>query len=191
MKTLLSKTAVTLGLLVGLAGTAGAQVFTPTYSSPRLVNEIGVHASQNPGNVTLEGIWRGGPLGLRLGFVNGTNDLISVGGELRNPIRIPGAPLGLAFTAGAQALVGDVNALGVQAGVSAGYTFVGSGMALTPYIHPRVGLINHLGGTEDLEFEVLADVGADLEFWNNLLVRIGFSLDEDSENWGFGIGWRR
>jgi len=181
--------AVVLGL--GLAGAAQAQVFTPTYQSPRLVNELGIHLADGPGDLALEGTWRAGPIGLRLGFVDGRGGLLSIGGELRNAIPVTGAPLGLAFTAGAQALIGDANALGVQAGLSAGHTFVGPGLAVTPYINPRVGLINTLGGNDDMEFKVLADIGADVEFHNNILFRLGIKLDDAGSNFGVGFGVRR
>lgn len=173
------------------AGTVGAQVFTPTFTSPRLLNEVGIYLSDDPGSLTLEGLWRGGPLGLRLGFVNERGDLISVGGELRTPLPIAGAPRGLAFTAAAQGLLGDENAVGAHAGLSAGYTFVGNGLAITPYLHPRIGLVNPLGAGDDLELQLLADLGADVEFWTNLLVRVGVKLDDVGSSWGVGIGWRR
>ncbi|CAN5630301.1 hypothetical protein BH23GEM3_BH23GEM3_23090 [soil metagenome] len=174
-----------------LVGNVGAQVFTPTFTSPRLLNEVGVTVSDGPGNLTFEGIWRGGPLGLRLGFVDGRGGLISVGGELRSPVQITGAPMGLAFTAAAQGLLGDENAVGAHAGLSAGYTFTGNGLAITPYLHPRIGLVNNLGEGDELELQLLADLGTDVEFWNNILVRVGVKLDDVGSSWGIGLGWRR
>jgi hypothetical protein len=172
------------------AGTASAQVFTPTYTSPRLLNELGIYLSDGPGDLGVEGIWRGGPLGLRVGFMDAGGGLLSVGGELRTPLQVTGAPLGLAFTAGAQGLIGDDNAFGVQAGLTAGYTFRGTGAFFTPYMHPRIGMVS-AGGSSDMEFEVLADVGVDVEFWTNLIVRLGVSLDDVGANWGVGLAWRR
>lgn len=170
---------------------AHAQVFTPTFTSPRLLNELGVYVSDGPGDLAVEGIWRGGPLGLRVGFVDAAGGLLSVGAELRSPIYVPDAPLGLAFTAGAQGLFGDANGAGVQAGLSAGYTFMSPGLAITPYLHPRIGAVNGLGGSDDWDFEVMADVGLDLEFAPNLLVRLGISLGDVGSDWGVGVGWRR
>jgi hypothetical protein len=173
------------------AGTASAQVFTPTYTSPRLLNELGIYLSDGPGDLGVEGIWRGGPVGLRVGFVDAHGGLLSVGGEVRTPLPVTGAPLGLAFVAGAQGLIGDENVFGVQAGLTAGYTFRGTGTFFTPYMHPRVGMVNNFGGSSDMEFEVMADVGVDVEFWTNLIVRLGVSLDDVGANWGVGLAWRR
>jgi hypothetical protein len=173
-----------------VAEVAQAQVFTPTYTSPRLVNEMGINVSQYPADLSIEGLWRGGPLGVRVGYANAAGGLLTLGGELRSPLDIGNAPMGLAFTAGAQGLIGDDSALGMQAGVSAGYTFMGTGVAFTPYLHPRVGLINDRG-MDDFEFRALADVGVDAEFYNNLLVRFGVNLGTVGAGWGVGVGWRR
>lgn len=189
MKKLLLAKSSALVLALLFTGTAHAQVFTPTYTSPRLVNEFGVNVSDSPGNMTVEGLWRGGPLGLRVGYAGGVG-LLSIGGEVRSPVPIPNAPVGLAFTAGAQGLLGDQNAVGVQAGLSAGYTFSGPGVAFTPYLHPRIGLVNDLP-QDEFELRALADAGVDVEFWNNLLVRFGVNLGDVGANWGLGVGWRR
>jgi hypothetical protein len=182
-----------LALALVFAGTSQAQVFTPTYTSPRLINEFSFAAADRPGDLALEGLWRGGPLGVRVGYTGGDAGLLSVGGELRNQIPMDGAPVGLAFTAGAQGLFGDDNAVGLQTGISAGHTFMGTGVAVTPYIHPRIGLINDLGA-DNFEVRALADAGVDVEFHNNLIVRFGANLGDTGNvgsNWGVGIGWRR
>ena len=167
-----------------------AQVFTPTYTSPRLVNEFGVNVSDYPGNLGVEGIWRGGPLGLRVGYANEDSGILSIGGEFRAPLQLSDAPLGLALTAAAQGLVAEQNAIGVQTGLTAGYTFMAPGIGVTPYIHPRVGYINDRG-MDGFEFQALADVGVDAEFYNNMLVRVGVSLGELGSTWGVGVGFRR
>jgi hypothetical protein len=191
MRKVIGTALVVLTAHLGFIGDADAQVFTPTFTSPRLLNEVGIYVSDGPGALAAEGLWRSGPLGLRVGFVDSRGGLLSVGAELRNPLPGAAAPLGLAFTAGAQGLIGDQSAVGLQAGLSAGYTFRGQGLAFTPYLHPRVGLVDGLGGTERLNFEVLADVGADVEFYNNLLVRLGLKLDDLGSSWGIGLGVRR
>jgi hypothetical protein len=170
---------------------ASAQVFTPTFTSPRLINEIGVHLSDGPGDLAIEGIWRAGPLGLRVGWVDAADGAFSVGGEVRSPLYVDGAPLGLAFVAGGQALLGDLDAAGLQAGLSAGYTFMGTGLAVTPYMHPRVAMVRSLGDNGDWDFEVLADVGVDAELWTRMLVRLGVNLTDIGSNWGVGLSWRR
>jgi hypothetical protein len=63
-----------------------AQMFTPTFTSPRLLNEMGVYVNDGPGDISVEGIWRGGPLGLRVGFVDWQGGLLSLGAEYRMPM---------------------------------------------------------------------------------------------------------
>ncbi|HEV2736663.1 MAG TPA: hypothetical protein VGV85_17580 [Longimicrobiaceae bacterium] len=179
-------------LAAASAGSARAQVFTPTFQSPRLTNDIGVYLSDSdPGDLSLEGIWRGGPFGLRVGLVDAGDDLLSIGGELRSPLLLAGAPVSLAFTAGAQALIGDAEAFGVQGGLSAGYTFNSPGLAVTPYIHPRIGLINGLPEDDDLEVEVMADLGVDVEFAPRFILRFGANLGDVGADWGIGLAWRQ
>jgi hypothetical protein len=179
-------------LLTGMAAaTTQAQVFTPTYTSPRLLNELGIYLSDGPGDVGFEGIWRGGPVGLRVGFVDVAGGALTVGGEIRSPLPIQGAPLGLALTAAAQGIVGDADAIGLAGGLSAGYTFRSPGMAITPYLHPRVGMVQSFGRNRDWDFEVLADIGADLEFHTNIVVKLGIKLDDVGSNFGVGLAWRR
>ena len=156
-----------------------------------MINDLGVYLSDGPGDLTREGIWRGGPLGVRVGYVDDTEGLLSIGGELRSPLQVTGAPLGLAFTAAAQGLVGDASAVGLQAGLTAGYTFLPAGAAITPYIHPRIGLINGFEPDDDFEVEVLADVGVDVELSNNLVFRFGANLSDVGSDWGVGLSIRR
>jgi hypothetical protein len=183
--------ALALAATLVAAAPAQAQVFTPTFTSPRLINDLGVYLSDGPGNLAVEGIWRGGPLGLRAGFVEAATNKLSLGAELRNPLPVAGAPLGLAFTAGAQGVFGDGSAVGLQTGLSAGYTFAPPGAAFTPYIHPRVALVNDLGPGDDLELKLLADVGIDVEFWNSLVLRFGVNFADVGSNWGIGLAFRR
>jgi hypothetical protein len=168
-----------------------AQVFTPTFQSPRLINDVGVYLSDGPGDLAIEGVWRGGPLGLRAGFVDAAGGLLTIGGELRSPLALAGAPVGLAFTAGAQGLIGgDDSAVGVQAGLTAGYTFSPQGAAFTPYIHPRLGAVKNLY-SDDFTLKPLADAGVDVEFYNNLVLRFGVSLDDVGSSWGVGLSVRQ
>jgi len=178
-------------LFVAAAAPLQAQVFTPTYQSPRLINDVGIYLSDGPGNLAVEGIWRGGPMGLRAGFVDTSGGLLTVGGELRNALPVAGAPLGLAFTAGAQGLIGgDDSAVGIQAGLTAGYTFRPQGAAFTPYIHPRVAGVMDLGD-DDFGVRLLADAGVDVEFWNNMVVRFGINLGDVGSSWGVGLSLRQ
>lgn len=170
------------------AEVADAQVFTPSYQAPVVMNDLGIYLSDGPGDLALEGIYRAGPIGLRVGFVDAADDLISIGGEFRSPIS---APIDLAFTAGAQGLIGDFDAIGVQAGLSIGERFVNPGVALTPYIHPRIALIDGLATEDDFEAELLAELGLDAEFSGNLILRLSVGLSDESPDVGVGLAWRR
>jgi hypothetical protein len=180
--------AVVAGALAMAAGAADAQVFTPSYQAPVVMNDLGVYLSDGPGDLTLEGIWRGGPLGLRVGYVDAADGLLSLGADARMPLA---APIDIAFTAGAQGLIGDADAVGVQAGLSIGERFVNPGVALTPYIHPRIALIDGFAEDDDFEAELIADLGLDAEFASSLILRISVGLGDDSPGVGVGLAWRR
>jgi hypothetical protein len=180
--------AAVAGALAMAVGTADAQVFTPSYQAPVVMNDLGIYLSDGPGDMALEGIWRGGPLGLRIGFVDAGDDLLSLGGEVRVPVT---APIDVAFTAAAQGLIGDVDAIGVQGGLSIGQRFVNPGVALTPYIHPRIALIDSGAATDDFEAELLAELGLDAEFASNLILRLSIGLSDESPDVGIGLAWRR
>jgi hypothetical protein len=168
-----------------------AQVFTPTYQAPVVMNDLGVYVSDSPGDLALEGIYRAGPVGLRVGYVDAEPDgLISVGGEVRAPIG-EAAPLDVAFTAGAQGLIGDVDALGLQAGLTIGHRFVNPGLAFTPYIHPRIALIDGFAEDDEWETELLAELGLDAEFSQNLIFRLSVGLSDQTPDVGVGLAWRR
>lgn len=178
------------------AGVA-AQVFTPTYMAPRAASDFGVYlADFDPGDLAVEGIARGHFGGFDLGFragvvdVNGAN--LTIGGEYRNPLLLGTAPLDLAVTGGVQGILGDVDRLGLQAGLSVGHTFVpsGGGLTFTPYLHPRIALIDDAGPNDRMDLEVLADVGFDLGFRTGLGIRFGVDLGGEGADWGVGLVWR-
>jgi hypothetical protein len=186
-KTVLMPAVAAAALFV--SATAGAQVFTPSYQSPVVMNDLGVYLSDSPGDLTVEGIWRSGPVGLRLGYVDAEPDgLVSVGGEVRAPLA---APIDIAFTAGAQGLLGKADALGLQAGLSIGKRFVNPGVAITPYIHPRVTVFNEFETENDWQTELLAELGLDAEFSQNLIFRLSIGLTDVTPDVGVGLAWRR
>ncbi len=177
------------------AARAEAQVFTPTYMAPRVSNEMGLYVSDGPGDLAAEGSLRGNfagtMLGLRAGFAD-TNDLsLTLGGELLHPLQVSGAPLDLGLTAAAQVLVGGPKAAGFSVGLDVGHTFRAPGIAVTPYFHPRLGVMDNLGGNDDYDADLLADIGVNLDFAPNLSLRLGVGLNEPEANWGVGIAWRR
>lgn len=188
IKTSMIPAAVAGALAMG-ARTADAQVFTPSYQAPVVMNDLGIYLSDGPGDMALEGIYRAGPLGLRVGFVDAGDDLLTIGGEVRTPLE--SAPIDVAFTAAAQGLIGDLDAIGLQAGLSIGQRFVNPGVALTPYIHPRIALIDGLATDDDFEAELLAELGLDAEFASNLILRLSIGLSDESPDVGVGLAWRR
>lgn len=79
----------------------------------------------------------------------------------------------------------------MQAGLSIGERFVNPGVALTPYIHPRIALIDGFATEDDFEPELLAELGLDAEFSSNLILRLSVGLSDESPNVGVGLAWRR
>lgn len=186
--------AIAAALLVGSASVAHAQVFTLPFMAPRPESSLGVYVSDF-GDLAVEGIARGSFGGFNLGLRGGIVDAgdatgVTIGGELRNPLSLGTAPLDLAFTAGVQGLLGDFDGVGVQAGLSLGHTFVPDtgGFRFTPYIHPRIAFIDP-GEPADGDLELLADVGFDLDFAQNISLRLGINLG-DGADWGIGVAWR-
>lgn len=176
-----------------LAPQAEAQVFTPTFQPPRGGGNVGVYVSDfEPGDFAIEGIFRQGGRPYDLGFRIGVADVgdigVLLGADFRNPLALGTAPIDFAFTLGGQALLGDVSGFGFQGGLSIGSTFRGQAFNFTPYIHPRLALINDFGGSDDLDLDVLADVGLDFAF-SNLVLRFGVNLGRGAD-FGIGVAFR-
>ena len=124
------------------------------------------------------------------------NGLVSVGGEVRVPLT---APIDIAFTAGAQGLIGDTPRVGGQVGFVAGQPLPAGTFTVTPYIHPRLAIVASPGGDDDnglaeddddVDLDVRADIGADFDFASNVSLRFGINLAEGA-SWGLGLAWRR
>jgi hypothetical protein len=194
MRTLAAAAAV----IVMSAQAAGAQVFTPTYLAPRVSSDLGVYVSDGPGDLAVEGIWRrplggGAGLGLRAGFADANDgSALLLGIDYRNPLSLAGtAPVDLALTLGAQGALGDLDAIGAQVGLSIGYTFTTPEVTVTPYIHPRLAIVNAnpANGDDESEIDPRADLGIDVGFAPNLSLRFGANLG-DGADWGIGLAWR-
>jgi hypothetical protein len=184
-------------LAVAAAVPAQAQVFTPTYMTPYPQNEIGIYASDGPGDLALEGVWRrvaagGADIGIRAGFADVEKGALLLGLEVRNPVILAGSPIGLAFTAGAQAAVGDQVGFGGQAGFTAGHAIEGGNVRFTPYIHPRLVVVNELSAVRetDLELQVRADVGADVAMEGGFSFRFAVNLGQGAR-FGAGVAFRQ
>lgn len=198
------RTAAALALSAGLlaAPAARAQVYTPPFMSPVPTSDFGVYVS-DVGDLGVEGIWRrpargGSDLGLRAGYADVGDGALMLGIEVRNPVVLAGAPIGLAFTAGGQVLAGDAVRLGGQVGFSAGQAINMESFTVTPYIHPRLALVASPGNDDDsgleegddVELDVRADVGADFGFASGITLRLDFNLAKGA-SWGLGLAWRQ
>ncbi|MBW3629253.1 MAG: hypothetical protein KY464_08150, partial [Gemmatimonadetes bacterium] len=105
------------------------------------------------------------------------------------PIIFGTAPIDVAVTAAAQALIGDADWLGLQAGLSLGTTLVPGSFSVSPYVHPRLAFIDSPGG-DGFDSDLLAEIGADFEFGNRAAVRLAIGLDDVGADWGLGFSWR-
>jgi hypothetical protein len=184
------------------AGRAQAQVFSLPFQSPIPANDFGVYVS-DIGDVAVEGIWRrpsrgGADIGIRAGYAGLGDGALMVGLETRSPVVLAGAPIGLAFTAAGQGIIGEgTTLLGGQVGFSAGQRIPAGNFSVTPFIHPRLALVANLADDDDgidddneVELDVRADVGADLDFAAGLSLRIDINLAKGA-NWGIGLAWRQ
>ena len=192
------------GLALGaslIAGTAGAQVFSPPFQSPVPSSDFGVYVS-DVGEPAVEGIWRrpsrgGSDIGIRAGFADVGDGALMLGLETRNPVVLAGAPIGLAFTAAGQGIIGEgTSLLGGQVGFTAGQRLDAGAFSITPYIHPRLALVADLSDDDDavdddneVDLDVRADIGADLDFASGVSLRLDFNL-ADGATWGIGLAWR-
>lgn len=193
------------GLALGaalIAGTAQAQVFSPPFQSPIPASDFGVYVS-DVGEIGVEGIWRrpargGSDIGIRAGYADVGDGALMLGLETRNPVVLAGAPIGLAFTAAGQGVVGEgTTLLGGQVGFSAGQRIPAGNFSVTPFIHPRLALVADLADDDDgidddndIDLDVRADIGADFDFAAGLSLRLDFNL-ADGANWGIGLAWRQ
>lgn len=176
------------------AAPAAAQVFTPPFMSPIPRNDFGVYVS-DLGNIAIEGLWqrhaRGGSgMGLRAGYTDWGEGSLLLGLQVVNPVQLAGAPIGLAFTASGQAVVGGVNGGGGQVGFTAGGTIPSTELGITPYIHPRLAVVSWPGRDDSLGLRVLADFGVDLDFRSGMALRVGANLG-DGASIGVGVAWRQ
>jgi hypothetical protein len=182
------------------AAPARAQVFTPSFQSTERGSDLGLYLSGGSGVQAVEGILRRnlgtGNLGLRGGFIDVEGGAVLLGADWSQPLQLGTAPVDLALSLGAQGAMGDVHAVGVEAGLIFGHTFTEadlggttSALRFTPFVHPRVALVSPLDESGS-EVDVLADLGVDIAFVPNLSLRLGVNLG-DGADWGIGLAWRR
>jgi hypothetical protein len=103
-------------------------------------------------------------------------------------------PLDVLFTLGAYLALGDVNLLRIPVGVSVGHRFgLEDGMALTPYVHPRLSLdlCSDCRGSSDIAISL--DFGMSFDVTRTIAVRAAalFTATDafDEDGFGVSIAW--
>lgn len=192
------------GLLALFAGPVSAQYMwdSPTFASPRPMDDIGVYVTRADETTGLVGIWRQSGnlnLGVRAGVADMDNagGSILVGAELYGPLNtlLPGSGLDLAWTLGGGAVFGDnITTASIPFGLSVGVQLGRGSLSILPYVHPRVSLdivsVEFAGNEEtDTEGRFAVDLGADINLGERLLVRVGGSF-ADREGFGVGLAYR-
>jgi hypothetical protein len=84
-----------------------------------------------------------------------------------------------------------VKLAGFSLGLDIGHTFVSPGLTVSPYIHPRIALSGGYGDEGEMDADLLADLGVNVDLAPNLSLRLGIGLTGPVSNWGFGVAWRR
>jgi hypothetical protein len=186
--------AALVALALASATVAEAQVFTPSFASPRSAGDYGLYVSSGPGDFSVEGVFRRDlgihDAGFRAGVASADGPLFLLGADLRSPFNIEGFPLLFAFTAGLQTMFGDGAAhFGGTVGTTLGYTFVPGDFSFTPYVNPRLGLLAG-DGRDGIDAVFLGDVGVDFTFAPGVVFRLSFGLGRETADWGLGVGWR-
>lgn len=188
------------------ARVAGAQSwFTPSFQPPAVsTRDYTVAVSANAGTAALfqwrEGLDPNSHFGLEGGLVDGDGrggTKLLLGGSYAYQLTRARAeqPLDLLFTAGAGLSVGDgPDVVRVPVGLSVGHRFpLEGGVAITPYVHPRLSL-DLYGGTgsdgEEVELSIDFDIGASVELTRQLALRASLVVSgaNRSDDVGFGLG---
>lgn len=185
-------------LAAGAGPVAGQAWDAPSFLSPRPGDDLGVYFFDPAGgDWGLMGIWRQTGainLGVRGGIADTPGDArILLGSEVFGSLVEEGyrSPLDLTWTAGIGATFGDGTAFRIPVGMSIGREFRGAGFGLQPYVHPRVAFDHYSSGdASDSEFNVLADLGVDMHVGSSLKLRVGASLGDAGDAFGFGVAWR-
>lgn len=185
---------VVLAALLFGAARAEAQVFTPTFYGPADGGRFGVFLV-DWADLGVEGSLRtassGWTIGLRGGVLDSGEDIsATVGADAQLPLAFPTAPLRTAFTLGGQAIFGDAEAFGGQVGLNIGAAFPAGGLVISPYIHPRVALVNGFGPDDETDLDLLADLGFNFGLGSGLTIHVAAELGGVGADWGVGFSMR-
>ncbi|HLU26186.1 MAG TPA: hypothetical protein VKZ58_10825 [Longimicrobiales bacterium] len=193
-----------LGLVLISAGPVAAQAWdTPSFLPPAAENSIGLYGiDPDPGNFGLMAIWRQTGrvnLGFRVGVFDVHDDVSGVIGAEASQLlfRATGRlPVDANWTLGVGGSIGDDSFVRVPIGITAGRRFTAGSFSFLPYVHPRIGFNwftddDDRGDDDVSSFEVglTTDIGADLTFGRNFMVRFGAALG-DFDSIGIGLAYR-
>lgn len=210
------RTTLLLLALVALApiASANAQGWSyPSFQPPRTaIREFnfGVAQADGPGT-TLLFQWReeSGPrqqLSLDAGIADSDVEdaelMLFVGGQYAFQMSrsTPDVPLDFLVTGGAYLAVGDFTLFRFPIGISVGHRFeLEDGMALTPYVHPRlsIDLCNNCSadGNDDSDSDIAVtfDLGLNFEVTRTVAIRAAAifagSDSFDSDGFGVSVAW--
>jgi hypothetical protein len=196
--------AATVALSAAAATPAAAQAwFYPSFQIPRTVDRdytFGLIANDGAGAVFQwrEGIGAGAQLSLDAGLADASGvTQLFVGGQYA--YQLTGAtseqPLDVLLTAGLGLGVGDgPEVIRIPVGVSLGHRFpLEGGLAITPYVHPRLSLdvVTGTGGNRGSNHLTLDfDLGGSLEVTRQLAIRASVLVSgaELGNSAAFGLG---
>ncbi|MDF1501978.1 hypothetical protein [Roseisolibacter sp. H3M3-2] len=179
--------------------------FTPSFQPPVVsTRDYTIGVSANSGTAAVfqwrEGLTQRSHFGVEGGLVDTDGDggtkLLLGGSYAYQLTRSTGEqPLDVLFTAGAGLSVGDgADVVRLPFGVSVGHRFpLEGGLAITPYVHPRLSLDLYSGtgaDGEDTDLSIDFDVGANFELTRQVALRASLVVSgaRRSDDVGFGIG---
>jgi hypothetical protein len=178
----------------------------PSYQPPTIVDrEFNGGVSASGGTVFLfqwrEAVTQSAMMSVDLGLadpkgVGATKALI--GGNYMMPLARARAdqPLDLLFTAGAGVAIGDGSLFRVPIGVSVGHRFpLEGGLAITPYVHPRLSLDFCDRCARRDEVSLNFDIGANFELTPQLALRAsamftGSNATAEQNAFGLSLAFR-
>jgi hypothetical protein len=183
---------------------ADAQAWAyPAFQPPRVIvreYNFGIADADRGGGASIVFQWReqSGPstqFSFDLGIADtefDDNDILMFGGVgigHRLGAATNEVPIDFLLTGGIYLGIGDITLFRLPVGVSVGHRFdMGGGMALTPYLHPRltIDVCNDCGGSD---VGLIFDLGANFQLSRSVSIRGAamFSGDDTIGGDGFGI----
>jgi len=206
-KTALRAAALLVVALGPAAATAGAQAWNyPAFQQPRVTPREYNFAVADAGDAgtTFVFQWREGvslrdQLSLDVGLASGDafDTQFLVGGQYAHQLATASAqvPFDFLFTAGVNGAFGDFSLLRIPVGVSLGRRFpLEGGLAITPYIHPRVALAICNDCVDNSNVNVEFDLGANFDFTPQFAMRFsllftGSDYVSDDTAFGLSLAW--